>query len=152
MTYRAAIAAKKYLISNHIIYFHFLTEWWCMHSNLLAYDGAFGPFDDLTYPPLWNYNIQQNYCGNSYAQPVHWCCIVAYGLRILILMHTSFISSLKIVYINHFKLCMDFVQTTFHIVHGNLHINQVKSVYPLATWVQNEKLKDCITWVSFYLQ
>ena len=25
------------------------------------------------------------------------------------------------------------MQTTFHIVHGNLHINHVKSVYPLAT-------------------
>ena len=27
---------KKYLISNLIIYFHFLTEWWRTHSNVLA--------------------------------------------------------------------------------------------------------------------
>ena len=30
------ISRKKYLISNLIIYFHFLTEWWRTHSNVLA--------------------------------------------------------------------------------------------------------------------
>ena len=30
------ISRKKYLISNLIIYFQFLTEWWRTHSNVLA--------------------------------------------------------------------------------------------------------------------
>ena len=31
------ISRKKYLISNLIISFHFLTEWWRTHSNVLAW-------------------------------------------------------------------------------------------------------------------
>ena len=30
-------------VESEIIYFHFLTEWWHTHSNVLAYVRAFGP-------------------------------------------------------------------------------------------------------------
>ena len=40
---------KKYLISNLIIYFHFLTEWWRTHSMYWPNVGPFGP--SLPQPP-----------------------------------------------------------------------------------------------------
>ena len=51
LRFRALLySRKKYLISNLIINFHFLTEWWRTHSTYWPNVGA---FRNLTYPPIW---------------------------------------------------------------------------------------------------